>query len=244
MLLARFSSGLPHRMYGCHASVVGHTGWVARLQPVVGNQKFRRTHRDRACAPDWVVYGVRCERTGTCVRKEAIRSILGNAGTAKRGADPRSKPSRNGESPVQTSLFETYRNGISRGRRSFSDVRREFSHSESLTLFQQGLGESDLLLGFTLGKPAGDRLGAALHQRLAIGSGAWQRSFASWRTTTGVAWPIQMLERTAARRDNWLQALSAERGPRLGDGLHGLSRAWTMAGARTVVAFQVTGGGR
>lgn len=156
-----------------------------------------------------------------------------------------------------------------------------FRTRNSLTLFQQGLGESDLLLGFYLrkfreavasevptgGGPAGDRLGAALHQRLVI-SHELPRP-ASWWTTTGVARPIQILERTAARRDNWLQALSAQRGPRLGDGLLGLSRTWTMAGARTVVAtnwpvpetqlihsgtwqaapshwaaFQVTGGGR
>ena len=80
-------------------------------------------------------------------------------------------------------------------------------------------------------------------------------------TTTGVAWPIQRLQGTAARRDNFLQALSAALhvsgalvamtwcATRTGDthvgaGLLGLSRAWMMAGARAVVAFQVTGGGR
>jgi CHAT domain-containing protein len=36
-----------------------------------------------------------------------------------------------------------------------------------------------------------------------------QRSSASWRTTTGAAQPIQILEGTAARRDNFLQALNA-----------------------------------
>jgi hypothetical protein len=180
-----------------------------------------------------------------------------------------------------------------------------FRTRNSLSLFQQGLGESDLPLRdvkrfreavasdvSTGGGPAGDRLGAALYQRLSgaldpagaaktsrplsldgvlfelprisdyenrnkdrredrgqlsrlvSGSRELQRSSASWRTIAGVAWPIQILERTAARRDNCLQALSADGGPDLGAGLPGLSRAWMMAGSRAVVAFQVTGGGR
>ena len=45
--------------------------------------------------------------------------------------------------------------------------------------------------------------------RLVSSSRELQRSAASWRTTTGVAKPIQILEGTAARRDNFLQALSA-----------------------------------
>jgi CHAT domain-containing protein len=45
--------------------------------------------------------------------------------------------------------------------------------------------------------------------RLVSSSRELQRSSASWRTTTGVAQPIQILEGTAAGRDNFLQALSA-----------------------------------
>ena len=155
-----------------------------------------------------------------------------------------------------------------------------FRTRNSLTLFQQGLGESESLLGVSVSKPAGDRLGAELyHQlsdsldpadaaksswplpldgvlfellplasgyknwkkdrreesaqlsRLVSGGHALQRSSASRWTTAGVARPIQSLEGTAARRDNCLQALSAERGPSVGDGLPGLSRAWMIAGA-------------
>jgi CHAT domain-containing protein/tetratricopeptide (TPR) repeat protein len=132
--------------------------------------------------------------------------------------------------------------------------------------------------------------------RLVSSSRELQRSSASWRTTTGVAQPIQILEGTAARRDNFLQALYAAPSTihlathvltpsstqqeqaflafslnanghpgllstadigmlqvpgalvvmtgcatgagdaRVGAGLLGLTRAWMMAGARSVVA--------
>ena len=202
-------------MYGCHASVVGHTGWVARLQPVVGNQKFRRIHRDRACAPDWVVYGVRCERTGTCVRKRRFAAYWETLGRLNeeqtRDPSPRGTVSRQS----RRLRLKPTEMGSAAGVGVSVMFAENFRTRNSLTLFQQGLGKSDLLLGFSLGKPAGDRLGAALYQRLLVsirrtahGGG----SFAGWGwTTTGVAWPIQILERTAARRDNCLQALSAER---------------------------------
>ena len=62
-------------------------------------------------------------------------------------------------------------------------------------------------VGWSLRKDRGEDRGQL--NRLVNSSRELRRSSLSWRTTTGVAQPIQILEGTAARRGNFLQALSA-----------------------------------
>ena len=61
-------------------------------------------------------------------------------------------------------------------------------------------------VGWSLRKDRGEDRGQL--NRLVNSSRELRRSSLSWRTTTGVAQPIQILEGTAARRGNFLQALS------------------------------------